>query len=296
MSRKTLDVLVFVFCLLFLAGQTVLAGQELMINDELQSRFWPAVSLARQRATLASNLEEDIESVEVQEGDRVSKGDLLLKFDSGEIDARIDVARVQAELETLIQMARENYEFRKREYQRSKKLAEGESVISASELDKDKNEMIQAMLQVEEYERQKRLAQKKLAQYQAEAQDYYIRSPINGVVSRVWVENGEMGTIGKQLLEVINPDVLEVRVHLPERFLPAVGLNQKVTVRFPPAAGQQAAGHICFVSPYVDSGSGTFLVEILTEPKSDIIIPGMSCEVKFGYVDAKNRIKHEGHE
>jgi len=247
--------------------------------EVMPARYWPAVSVPHTRVTLSSKLDENILSVEVVEGQIVKKGQVLLRFDDKLIRARIAVAEVDADFEARLNAARAKAEYLAKEYKRSKDLGE---YITDSDLDKAYYEAKIAEFDVRELERSQRLAQRQLDFYKTQAKDYVILSPIDGAVARVWVEAGEMAQQGQQLMEVIDPDVVEVRVHLPERYATQVACKQDALVRFPAAAGgKEFRGDVSCVAPYVDSSSGTYMVKVLVRPGTAAVKPGMACEVRF---------------
>ena len=84
------------------------------------------------------------------------------------------------------------------------------------------------------------------------------------------------------VVEVIDPDTLEVRVHLPEGTLARIGDAQETSVAFAAFPDEPAVpGKIHFISPYVDSRSGKFLVKILVDAKRSQLRPGLACQVRF---------------
>ena len=139
-----------------------------------------------------------------------------------------------------------------------------------------------AKLQVQELLRQEELAKANVDYYQARLRDYDIVSPIDGVVSSLMVQEGEMVNEGQPLAEVIDPDTIEVRVHLPEECLPSIETVQGASVVFGVFASEGSVpGRVRFVSPYVDSSSGTFLVKILVEAAGTKLRAGVACQVQF---------------
>lgn len=240
-------------------------------------QYLPPMSVAHTKVELSSNLLEKIESVPVEEGQTVSKGEVLVKFDASVIKAQIEVARAKADFEARIERARTDYEYYKEEYERYEKMGDA---TTPSETAKARHEMNKARLDLEELKRQKRQADAELTRLKAQAEDYVVHSPIDGVVSHRWVEPGEMAEQGQKLVEVMDPDVVEVRVSVDERYT-EVRKGQEVMIRFPPAGDREFKGRVHSVSPYVESKSGTYQVRILVEPESRRVKPGMTCEVRF---------------
>lgn len=250
-------------------------------ESELLGQSWPAVSVPHTRVVLSSKLNEYVSELPVEEGERVAEGDVVLRFDARQIEAQIAVAEVEADYESRIARQKDRYEHLQREYERSRALSEGEAVISESKLDQHRTQMQMARLELEEMKRQAVRAEKQLALYQARATDYTLKAPVDGVVSQVWIEEAEMATEGEKLIEVIDPETIEVRVHMPEDLADAILRDQKATLIFASAGGKTVPASVYFVSPYVDSSSGTFLVKLLAQVGNRELKPGMGCEVRF---------------
>jgi RND family efflux transporter MFP subunit len=230
---------------------------------------------------LSSKLNEYVTDLPVEEGQRVGEGDVVVGFDSRQIDAQIAVAKVEADYESRIARQQDRYELMKREYERSQSLAEGEAVISESKLDQHRTQMQMARLELQEIKRQAVRAKKQRALYQARAEDYAIKAPVSGVVSQLWIEEGEMATEGEKLIEIINPESIEVRVHMPEKLAGVIHPAQKASLQFACVGDQTVPASVYFVSPYVDSSSGTFMVKLLAQVEIPELKPGMGCKVRF---------------
>jgi len=268
------------FFLLACIGPTAVCGEPdpQPEGEGTFERFWPAASMPHTHVTLSSKLDERLGEVLVEEGQQVKKGEVLVKFDLEQVNAKIAMAQVEADFKGRIESATKRYEYLAREYERSKNL---DQMISESDLDSDHTQMELSKLELEELKRGQRMADTRLRLYKAEAEDYIVRSPVDGVVADVWIEEGEMAQVGQALVEVIDPSAIEVRVHLREEHTMNVTPGQEAAIRFVTVSQRPVPGTVYFVSPYVDSSSGTFTVKILTEPKTEHIKPGMACEVRF---------------
>ncbi len=278
MNALTRRALLLAVCLLAMAaprGRAAPAEEE-----DFYTRFWPTTSLPRTSVLLSSKLNETVSAVNVEEGQRVAEDVVLVRFDGRLVRARIAMAETEADFAARIESAQKSYEFYRREHQRLSELRAGVD-ISESELHRARLQMETARLELAELKRAAELAERRLAYYRAEALNYEVRSPIDGVVSHVWVEPGEMTEVAQPLLEVIDPNLIEVRVQLDESYAPNVAPGQGAVVEFPAAGERQFDGRVRVVSPYVDSSSGFFVVKVLVEPDSDQVKPGMACRVRF---------------
>ena len=268
---------VAIACLLFapLVHRRCLGGEGL----DLFEKSWAAASLPHRRVSLSSKVMELVQVIEVKEGQRISRGDVLIRLDATLLQRQVEVAEKSADFAARIQSVQAKCELLQREFERKEKLGE---FLSESKLDQARTEVQLAKLELQELERQEALEKARLAYYQARMRDYVVVSPIDGVVSNLLVETGEMVNEGQPVVEVIDPDTIEVRVHLPEGNLARIGDAQGSSVVFPAFGREHASpGKIHFISPYVDSSSGTCLVKILVEAAGSGLKPGLACEVRF---------------
>jgi len=275
-SPATAPVARLAFLGLLLCGMVAAAATP--SSGEFHDRWWPAVSKPHTQVTLSAELDEIIDRVLVEEGDRVEEGQKVLEFDSGVIDAQIQVAEVEADYKARIETARVRHKFLAEEYQRRARMGE---FMSTSKKKEAKNKMEEAELNIKELKRKKEAARAQLQYYRAQARQYTLNSPIAGVVSEVKVEPGEMARVGTPLIRIVDPTAIEVPARLPERYLHAVEAGQRVQVRFIHADADPFTGRVETILPVVDSSSGTLTAKVLVELKTREVVPGMECEVRF---------------
>jgi membrane fusion protein (multidrug efflux system) len=94
---------------------------------------------------------------------------------------------------------------------------------------------------------------------QSLARDTRIVSPVNGVVERRTVENGERVTRGAELFTVVRSDMLELTAAVPARR--AAALKRGLEVRFT-ADGRAIVGRVARVSPTIDLQSQSVTVYV----------------------------------
>jgi RND family efflux transporter MFP subunit len=246
-------------------------------------RPWPAVSVPHVQITLSSKLDETIQALAVEEGQSVRKGDVLLAFDDRLIAARIRMAEKEADFEARIARARATVRYREGELKRNRQAGD---VVTGEELAQSAHAVELARLELKTLETQRALALATLDYYKAQAENYVLRAPIDGVVSRVWIETGEMAQKGQPLVEMISPDRLEVRVHLPETCA-LLQPGRRALVRFQALEQKVFEGKVTIVAPYVESASGTLEVRVLVTPATPAVKPGMACQVEFPPAAAK---------
>ncbi|KFZ38823.1 RND transporter MFP subunit [Shewanella mangrovi] len=209
---------------------------------------------APEEAGVTTRIAGLIEQLYVEEGDRVSKGQLL---------AKIDARRQQYELE------RSSAEVKiiEQELERLKKMTNRE-FVSADSLAKL------------EYNLKAAIAQRDLAQLQVTESE--IRSPIDGVIATRYVKQGNMAKEFDQLFYVVSQDELYGIVHLPEQQLASLKLGQEALVQ-PNKRGEVFSASVLRISPVIDSDSGTFKVTLSIPNKAQKLKAGMYANVQLKY-------------
>jgi membrane fusion protein (multidrug efflux system) len=202
---------------------------------------------------LSAETDGAVEWVGPVEGQRVAKGEVLMRIDVAAKRALLEQAEVSSRLAE-IQAGR-----RERLYQ--------ENVLSREELDESRTSM--------------EVARATAAEARAEFVQGEVRAPIAGVVESLDADPGEYVSKGQQLMELVDRDVVRVIVSVPEldvRYL-SPGSEAGVTVDAWP--GRQWKGRVSFVSAKADSATRTFSVRVLVDNADGAIRPGMLARASF---------------
>ena len=277
--------------LVLLCGLLVAAAGGQAPTDETPDLFstaWPSVSLPHRRVVLSSKITELVQSVEVEEGQRVKEGELLISLNARLLKLQLDAAETSADYTDRIALAETRRDYQESQLKRWEEMGEGKGV-TGEKLDELRTKAEIARLEVLELERQEKLAKRNLDFHEARLEEeYQIASPIDGVVANLWIEAGEMVDKAQKIAEVIDTDTVEVRVRLHERNLRHIKEIKAVTIRFPALGEGRFPGRIHFISPAVDSSSGTFLVKLLVDAAGTEIKPGLACATSFSKRAAAN--------
>ena len=199
---------------------------------------------------LTAAVSADVQEVAVVEGDRVSRGDVLVRLDDR--DERLELAQREAELKqaeariaTEITRHKANQEALPRE-QSLLKLTRGEvsrlqdlvqkKVGAQSALDTalqalEKQAIALSLRQQAVDEHPARMAEVEAARDRAEAlrdqallelERATVLAPFNGRIAKVLVSPGRRARVGDPLVSLYDTDELMVRAQLPNRHLPAI--------------------------------------------------------------------------
>ena len=188
----------------------------------------------------------------VREGDRVSQGQVLIQISRNK--------SAQAQLTAARQALKEQ----ETELQRITQLVEGGAVPGA-QLDAARSKYENARAQ--------------LAKAEESAGDYLIEAPWTGIVSKVFVTEGDYVAPRAPLVEIFDPASLVVRFSVPETQSTEVREGLPVEVRLDAHTGKTFPGTISRVYPGLNEKTRTRTVEAtLTDPVG--LLPGMFARIQ----------------
>ena len=232
----------------------------------------------------------------VQEGDRVSRGDVLLVLKSDEISAQ--VRQAEAELKELATTRRPQAEFDLANAKVQLEQAQREAVrrrntelgiLSAEEREKSieaeklaRNNLESARLKVaslapDKVEETK--LREQLAALQAQLAKTKIRAEVSGIILTRNVEPGDLVQPSQTLFTIALDGATEIRVPFDERNLPLLALQQKAAVITDAYPDQPFPAHINFIAPSIDAQRGTVDVRLTVDPVPDFLRQDMTVSV-----------------
>jgi len=210
-----------------------------------------------------------ITAVDVEEGQAVKQGDLLVFLNDSMLRAQI------AQQEASIAEARANVTIAQTNIERAKSLI-GSKIISAQTLDERANTL--------ETNKAKRAgAEAALEQLRAQLAQTRIAAPADGLVSRRAVNIGQVVSIGTELVRIVQNGRLEVDALVPEADLLAVKVGQSVAVIGP--SDERSEGHVRAVAPTVDNKTRLGTVHVAL-PQGTVLRPGMFARAEIALESA----------
>lgn len=204
--------------------------------------------------SLKSRLEGNVEQVYVREGDRVSAGAPLARFESVDFESALKSAEADAiSQKTAATTAQWNYE-------QSKDLFK---VGAIAERDLRTNEQAAVAARA-----QQAAAESRLRTAQTQVRDTKIVAPVNGTIQFRRVQGGEHVLRGAELFTLVRNEVLELTASLPARRANDVKPGQPV--RFL-ADGKAFSGKVARVSPTIDPASRSITAYVqIPNPKGEL--------------------------
>jgi membrane fusion protein (multidrug efflux system) len=213
-------------------------------------------------ARMASPAEGPIVECSVREGDLVKKGQIL---------ARVGRSRIA---ETGLDAAREELRRQAAEFKRVEQLVKSGS-LPGEQLDAARSNLKRAEAQV--------------AAMETGAGDYEIGAPWDGVVSRVWIAEGNYVSPRAPLVELYDPASLIVRISIPEQQALAVRVDQPIQVSLDAYPGRRFTGKITRVYPELERTTRTLTAEAVLNEEARLL-SGMFARVDVAVQTLTNAV------
>jgi RND family efflux transporter MFP subunit len=236
---------------------------------------------ARQTVEIRSPVEGLVESVLVDRGDVVRKGQVVVTLESGPERAALAIARSRASMTGPVEAAQARVEFAKTKEKRQEELYR-QKFVSSSALDEARTERKLAESELRVALENQKLAELEVTRAEELLAMRVIRSPFNGVVVERLLDPGEFATtnIKEPILKLAEIDPLNVEVVLPAAQFGRVKRGDRAEVA-PETTNGRFPAKVSVVDRVIDGASGTFGVRLELRNPGAEIPAGAKCTVRF---------------
>ena len=244
---------------------------------------------ARRQATVSAQITGALTQVLIEEGERVTAGQVLAKLDDTAQRAALaqSVAQVQAAKAILVQ-TQAQLEQARRDSKRNQDLID-RHLVSQQALETADTQVRTTEAQVASQGRQVELAE--AAQRGAQVQlDYTtVRAPFTGVVTAKAAQAGEIvspisaggGFTRTGVGTIVDMDSLEIEVDVNEAYINRVRANQPAEAVLDAYPDWTIPAHVIAIVPTADRSKATVKVRIAIDQKDSRILPDMGVRVSF---------------
>ncbi|QDH81274.1 efflux RND transporter periplasmic adaptor subunit [Echinicola soli] len=201
--------------------------------------------LSKKNVNISSEVSGRIEQIDVHEGMRASKGEVLVSIDGESIDNNI------SELETQLDLATTLYEKQKRLWERE----------IGTEV-----QYLEAKNRVESLE-------KNLETLKTQKDKTTIRAPYHGTVEEVMVKLGELVQPGMPIINFVGESDLYIEADISEAYVGVLEQGDSVKVQFP-SLDREVNTKVTAVGAIINPNNRTFKVEVFL-PSVKHIKPNM---------------------
>lgn len=269
------------------------AGTEVRFAKPLKGELVRTISAPgtvspRTKVDISAQVSARIVSLPFREGQRVKKGDVLVRLDAEDLAAAVDSAKARIASEEAgldgFKAALENTD---RELRRRTELLSTKD-ITQEEFDRAKMEFDRAKSSYEQAMRSIDIARANLRRAQKDLDNTTIQSTIDGVITRLDAEVGELvvvGTLnnaGSVIMQVANLGDMLLKAKVDESNISPVNGGQKCRVYINAYPGQAFGGQVERVRPtkLLDKdGTTYFETEIRVDLPAENALTGMLANV-----------------
>jgi len=248
----------------------------------------------------------------VNEGDRVKRGQFLLQIDPKSLRTRVDSGAASLEAaEGSLEQMRQSVETARAQLEQTQKTAArqrelwSEQLTTRESIERAENDVRVAESALREREKQAAAQAARINQERAglESARYdlskvRIESPIDGIVTRRNIQEGETAVIGTMnnagtiLLTLADMSVIQAEVEVDETNIPNVSLGQKAKITIDALPDRTFAGHVTEIgnSPIQTTTTGStqsstqaspqatnFKVVVVLDEEIPDVRPGFTC-------------------
>jgi RND family efflux transporter MFP subunit len=241
----------------------------------------------RQIVELRPAIEGVIEKIEVDRGDLISKGQVLVLLQSGVETAAVELAKYRASMQGTVKAQEAKLEYSELRSERREMLA-AEKYLSAQELDDARAEKRVAEAELIEARDNKRIAELEFERVNEQLKLRTIRSPFAGVVMDRLMNPGDVSDMSdsrKPVLKIAEIGVLRVEAVLPAAAYKQVKVGSSVEV-VPDVLSERAIAKVSAVDRVMDAASGTFGVRLEMLNEGYKLPAGIKCRAVFPDVPA----------
>lgn len=277
---KNRTILVFITAVFFIAScgnkdKKVVADNspaiEVRVNTVSEESANPYLSVSgKVEAVHSSNLSTRmmgyVDKINVQVGQKVRKGQLLLRINNSDITAKL------AQVHAGITEATAAFSNAEKDFIRYSKLFQ-ENSASQKELDDITANYNMAKARLEAAKEMKNEVSAQLAYAN-------IRAPFNGVVTNKFIKEGDLANPGMPLLEVEAPRNFQVLAMVPESEILRIRTNTEVKVSLK-SIDKTVKGKVTEVSSSSKNTGGQYLVKVVLDEDDTEILSGMFATVQF---------------
>ena len=241
-------IIIIVFIIFFIGtGAFVYFGQKGNQQKELSY----SGTIETTQAKLSFQVPGRVAQVNIQEGQAVTKNQIIVVLDRAEFASRYDQAKAN------VTSVQETFKDTKKNYKRFEELF-GKGVVTEKERDSVKLAYEVSKSRLAESESVLSLAAIQLSYTQ-------LKSPMDGIVTSRNIEPGETVNAGREVITISDLSRVDLKIFVDETEIGKVKPNQKVEVKVDTFPDKSYTGYVSFISP-----EGEFTPKIIQTKKERV--------------------------
>ncbi len=234
----------------------IIAAQELRVTLPVSGTL-----AAQSQATVKSKVAAEVRETPVPEGIKVVRGQVIVRLDTADLKARLSNAQAtQEEATARLALAQKsshsNLALLKQKY------------ISQNAFDTAQNSVELAQAGLKSADSQLDIARRAM-------DDATVRAPIDGIISKRFVQPGEKASPDMPLFAMVNLRRLILEAQVPASDIPRVRAGQQVTFGVEGFPDRAFAGSVVRINPAAEAGTRAMTVYIAVDNADGALRAGM---------------------
>jgi RND family efflux transporter MFP subunit len=212
------------------------------------------------QASVKARVAAEVREVLVREGESVTAGQILVRMDASEFQARVDQAKGN------LHAVRAQLEIASKNRDNNRALLD-KGFISRAAFDNTASQFAAAQANVESAQGALDIVQKLL-------NDSVVRAPISGLIAVRNVQPGEKVSTDYKLLDIVNLKKMECEALVPTSDIPKIKIGQSVLLHIE-GLTEEFIGNVTRINPATQAGSRSIAIYIQVANPQDMLKVGM---------------------
>ena len=251
---------------------------------------------ARRQATVSAQITGTLTAVLIEEGDHVTKGQVLARLDDSAYKAGLQTAKAQAAAaQALVAQYQAQLAQNQHDSARLQSLAKT-GLVSRQAAEQARTLVDSSRAQLAAQQKQAAAAAAQAVQARVNFDYTVVRAPFSGVVTTKDAQVGEIisplsaggGFTRTGVGTIVDMDSLEVDVDVNEAYIGRVKPEMPAEAVLDAYPDWKIPAHVIAIVPTADRGKATIKVRVALEKKDARIVPEMGVRVSFLEQQAKH--------
>jgi len=218
------------------------------------------------QASVKARVAAEVREVLVREGESVTAGQILVRMDTSEFQARVDQAKGNLHaMRAQLDIATKNRD--------NNRALLDKGFISRAAFDNTASQFAAAQANVESAQGALDIVQKLL-------NDSVVRAPISGLIAVRNVQPGEKVSTDYKLLDIVNLKKMECEALVPTSDIPKIKIGQSVLLHIE-GFTEEFIGNVTRINPATQAGSRSIAIYIQVANPQDMLKVGMFVDAQL---------------
>jgi membrane fusion protein, multidrug efflux system len=247
---------------------SVVKAQEIRTGPSISGTIQP-----EEQAAVRAEVGGAVLQTLAEQGERVSKGQLLVRLDDAAIREQALSAR------SAMTTAQNNLEVVQRQVQRNEALLKA-GAIAERDVELTRNQLSGAQAQLAD-------AQARLTNAQKQLEKTTVRAPFSGIVSARQVSAGDVIAPGAALYSIVNPATMRLEATVPADQLSSVHTGQRVDFTVNGYPTRSFTGRVTRINPVADPATRQVRIIVSLPNQGGALVGGLFAS---GHVSSETRV------